>query len=90
MTADPEEISRRVKEYIVDVSEHLLSLLGKEDREQMFNTMAKQFNIKIQDINQKKQPMHIEMVRQNFSKIVSALKVYETKQLELEKEIKTL
>ena len=29
------------------------------------------------DQNMKKQPMHIEMVRDNFNQIVSALKVYE-------------
>ena len=46
--------------------------------------MAKQFNIKISEENKKTKPLHIEMVRDNFNSIVSALRVYEQKQVALE------
>ena len=63
MSDDKEIVSNHVREYINEIMEHLLSLLCKEDREQFFNSMAKQFNIKVANINTKKQPMQIEMVR---------------------------
>ena len=59
--------------------ESLLSFFSREDRENVFNELAKHYNIKISDDNQKKKPMQIEMVRDNFNSIVSALKVYESK-----------
>lgn len=74
---DKNLVSKHVKEFICETAEHLLSLLCKEDKEEIFNQLAKQFNIKVVDQNMKKQPMHIEMVRDNFNQIVSALKVYE-------------
>ena len=80
----------KVKEFIGDIMEQLISLLFKEDREELMNKIAAQFQIKIKDLNQKKQPMHIEMVRDNFNHILSALKVYEQKQQVLEENIKSL
>jgi cell division protein ZapA (FtsZ GTPase activity inhibitor) len=54
MANDKEIVSKHVREYINEIMEHLLSLLCKEDREEFFNSMAKQFNIKVANINTKK------------------------------------
>ena len=62
-----------------EIMEHLLGYMMRDDRSLFFNLMAKQYNIKIDDENQKQKPMHIEMVRNNFNSIVSTLKVYEQK-----------
>ena len=74
-----EDVSSAVQEYMTDILEHLISLMHKPQREQLINDLARQYNIKITDWNTKKQPMHIEMVRDNFNQIVSALKIYEEK-----------
>jgi acetolactate synthase small subunit len=55
--------------------------MSKGDREELLNSLANKFGIKVEDINKKKQPLHIEMVRDNFNQIVSTLKVYELKQV---------
>ena len=78
---DKEMVSKHVRQYMNDIMEHLLGYMMRDDREQFFNSMAKQYNIKIEDANQKQKPMHIEMVRNNFNSIVSTLKVYEQKQI---------
>ena len=62
-----------------EIMEHLLGYMMRDDRAVFFNSMAKQYNIKIDNENQKQKPMHIEMVRNNFNSIVSTLKVYEQK-----------
>ena len=64
--------------------------MSKGDREELLNSLANKFGIKVEDINKKKQPLHIEIVRDNFNQIVSTLKVYELKQVQLEEEIKQL
>lgn len=61
--------------------DYLVSLMSKGDREELLNSLANKFGIKVEDINKKKQPLHIEMVRDNFNQIVSTLKVYELKQV---------
>ena len=80
MPDDRELVHKHVKELILDCMDYLVSLISKQDREELFNTVAQKFQIKVQDLNKKKQPMHIEMVRDNFNHIVSTLKIYEIKQ----------
>jgi hypothetical protein len=46
--------------------------------------LAAQFNIKIDGKN-KRVPLHLEMVRENFQQIVGAIKASEKRQNELEK-----
>lgn len=70
-------VSKYVKEFISETMEHLLSLLNKEDRQEFFNDMGRQFNMKVED--EKKQPLYIETVRDNFNQIVAALKLYDVK-----------
>ena len=67
-----------------------MGFFSREDRELFFNVLAKRFNIKVKDENQKKQPLQIEMVRDNFNHIVSALKLYEMKQVKLEEQVQAL
>ena len=74
-------VSNHVRQFMNEIMEHLLGYMMRDDREKFFNSMAKQYNIKIDDGNQKQKPMHIEMVRNNFNSIVSTLKVYEQKQI---------
>lgn len=62
-----------------EIMEHLLGYMSRDDRQEFFNMMAKQYNIKVDDPNIKSKPMQIEMVRNNFNSIVSTLKVYEQK-----------
>ena len=87
---DKELTSKHVRDFIAEVMESLLSFYSREDREGVFNELAKHYSIKIGDENQKKKPMQIEMVRDNFNSIVSALKVYEKKQMAMEDTIKEL
>ena len=71
-----------VRQYIFELVEHLMSLFSREDRQVVFNDLAKSFNIKVDVVNRKPahKPMHIEMVKDNFNSIVSALKMYQNKQ----------
>ena len=77
MVDDKTLVSKYVKEFISETMEHLLSLLNKEDRQEFFNDMGRQFNMKVED--EKKQPLYIETVRDNFNQIVAALKLYDVK-----------
>ena len=77
-------VSRLVREFLSETVEHILSLFNRSDRDNFFNDMAKQFNVKVKDENKQTKPLHIEMVRDNFHSIVSALRVYEQKQVALE------
>jgi lipoate-protein ligase A len=74
---DKDLVSKYVRDYMNEIMEHLLGYYSREDRAIFFNNMAKQYNIKIDEANLTKKPLHIEMVRNNFNSIVSTLKVYE-------------
>jgi hypothetical protein len=74
-------VSKYVRDYIYEIMEHLLGFFTREDRAVCFNDMAKRFNIKVDVENDKSKPMHIEMVKNNFSSIISSLRVYEAKQM---------
>ena len=87
---DKELTSKHVHDFIAELIESLLSFYSREDREAVFNELAKHYSIKIGEENQDRKPMQIEMVRDNFSSIVSALKVYEKKQIVMEDTIKEL
>jgi F0F1-type ATP synthase delta subunit len=76
---DKDLVSKYVKEFIYEIMEHMYSLLSKDDRQLLFNDIAKQFNVKVNDENQINKPLHIELVKDNFNSIMSALKFYEQK-----------
>lgn len=80
LVKDKDIVSKYVKEFIYEIMEHMYSLLSKDDRQLIFNDIAKQFNVKVNDENQINKPLHIELVKDNFNSIMSALKFYEQKQ----------
>ena len=76
--------------FMRDLLEQVFSLLPKDQRSIIFNSLARQFNIKVAPQNKEEKPMHIEVVRDNFHAIKTALKHQEQRANELESKLEAI
>lgn len=76
--------------------EHLLGLLQRDERQMVFNDLSNIFNIRLATDSKRSRsshhnkPMHIEMVKNNFNSIVTALKKSQYKQQVLERQMRSI
>lgn len=72
---DADQKTKIVTDFVKESFDYLISLLEPvtDQRDELFNTMAAKYNIKVLH-STKKMPMQLEMVRENFKEIVNSLK----------------